>query len=244
MPPETQTPEAPEQTGTPTSPTTPEPGAPVTEPPGTGSPSESPEDIDWKQRYEDLRPEADRRASLIADIEGRNGPDRQRQALADHARIELAEEEEEAEEPEFGEDEFDLRDPNEEIDAIRQELAERDERASEAEFDQLEREYTERTVEALEESENVKLSDEGYDLVVNYGLAHRDPHDGKPDFEGGFAALKAERQAANASYLQSKETFVPPVGTEGEPKIDLRDKEARQKVMTEAYEAHSRSQEP
>lgn len=239
MPPETQTPEAPEQTGTPTSPTTPESGAPVTEPPGTGSPSESPEEIDWKQRYEDLRPEADRRASLLADIEGRNGPERQEAALAEHARVELAEEEE-AEEPE---DEFDLRDPHEEIDAIRQELAERDEMTREAEFDQLEQQYCESTVEGLEGSENFKLSDEEYDFVVNRALANRDQHDGKPDLEGSFKALKKSILARNKGVFDSKEAFVPPIGTEGEPKIDLRDKEARQKVMTEAYEAAQRSQE-
>jgi hypothetical protein len=243
MPPlETQAPEAPEQTGTPTSPTTPESGAPVTEPPGTGSPSESPKDIDWKQRYEDLRPEADRRGTLLADIEGRNGPERQQAALAEHARIELAEEEE-AEEPEL-EDEFDLRDPNEEIDAIRQELAERDEAASEAEFDQLEQEFCESTIEGLEDSESFKLTDEEYDFVVNRALANRDQHDGKPDLEGSFKAFKKSILARNKGVYDSKETFVPPVGTEGEPKIDLRDKEARQKLMTEAYEAAERSKEP
>lgn len=226
--------EAPE-TGTP-----PEPNAAPPEAPAEGQP-ESPDNIDWKQRYEDLRPEADRRASLLADIEGRNGRERQTQALAEHARIELAEEE--AEEPE--EDEFDLPpDPSEEIEAIKQQLAERDEVAEAAEFDQLEQDYTERTVESLEESENVKLSDEGYELIVNYGLSHRDPHDGKPDFEGGFKALKAEREAASAAYSRSKdEAALAPVGAKGEQKVDLSNKEARQKLATEAYEAAERAKE-
>jgi len=217
--------------GTPT-PEAVEPDAPSKEP-------DSPEEIDWKQRYEDLRPEADRRASLLADIEGRNGPERQEQALAEHARIELAEEE--AEEPE---EEYDLPpDPSDEIAEVKQQLAEEREQREEAEFDNLEQEYIEKTVEGLEGNENLKLSEEDYDLVVNYGLAHRDPHDGKPDLEGGLAKLKASWEADRKRYAESKETFVPPVGTTGEPKINLRDKEARQKLGVEVFEASERHKE-
>lgn len=215
---DTPTPPAPDQPDTPVVPDSPDP--------------------DYKQRYEDLRPEFDRRNELLADIEGRNGPERQAQALAEHARIEL----ENDEKPEL-EEEFDLRDPTEEIDAIKQELAERDEVAQAAEFDQLEAEYLEKTVEEIEAKENLKLSDEEYQIVVNHGLANRDPHDGKPDLEGGFAALKAAQEAARKRYTESKETVLPPVGTTGEPKIDFRDKEARQKIGTEVFEAAERSKQ-
>lgn len=242
MPPEAPAPEAPEQSGTPTSPAAPEQngGAPAEEPQGGGSQTESPEVIDWKQRYEDLRPEADRRASLLADIEGRNGPERQAQALQEHARIEL-----EAEEEEQEDDEFDLPpDPNEEIAKIRQELAERDEASKEAELERLEQQYCEETIEGLEGSENFKLSDEEYEFVVNRALAHRDQHDGKPDLEGSFKAFKKSILARNKGVFDSpEEPITPPLGTEGEPKIDRRDKEARQKLATEAFQAHARSQE-
>lgn len=218
--------------GTPT-PEAVEPDAPSKEP-------DSSEEVDWKQRYEDLRPEADRRASLLADIEGRNGPERQTQALAEHARIELAEEEE-AEEPE---EEYDLPpDPSDEIAEVKQQLAEEREQREEAEFDNLEQNYIESTVEGLEEAENLKLSEDDYKLVVNYGLFNRDSHDGKPDLEGGFKALKASWENARQRYAESKETFVPPVGTTGEPKINLRDKEARQKLGVEVFEAAERHKE-
>lgn len=234
MPEEAAVPEAPENKGTP-----PETPAAPPEAPAEGQP-ESPEEVDWKQRYEDLRPEADRRGTLLADIEGRNGPERQAQALSEHAQIELGEEE--VEEPE---EEFDLPpDPLDEIEAIKRNLAERDEAAQADEIDQLETEYTERTVEELEGKENLKLSEEEYELVVNYGLVHRDPHDGKPDFEGGFKALKAAEEATKkriAEYAASKDgATLAPVGAAGEAKIDLRDKEARQKLGQEVFEAAER----
>ncbi len=245
MPDEAAVPEAPETSKSGTPPET--PAAHTPEAPANGQ-TESPENIDWKQRaeemekrYNDLRPEADRRASLLADIEGRNGPERQAQALAEHARIEL--EEEEAEEPD---DEFDLPpDPSDEIAAIKQELAEEREAKQAEEFDRMETEYTESTVEDLADKANLKLNDEEYEVIVNHGFANRDPHNGKPDLEGGIAKLKAIQEAARKSYAKSKDDSVlAPVGATGEPKIDLRNKEQRQKLGREVFEAAERQKTP
>ena len=193
--------------------------------------------INYEQRYTQLRSEFDRRNELLADIEGRRGPEAQAQALAQYAQIEL---ESDDPEPEL-EDEFDIPDPSAEVAQIRQELAERDEVAQAAEFDRLEAEYIERTVEGLEAQDNLKLSDDEYQIVVNHGLANRDPHDGKPDLEGGFNALKAAQEAARNRYAASKDSAaLAPVGATGESKIDLRDKEARQKLATEVFEAAER----
>jgi|SRR5882672_3796595 len=220
----------------------------IKEAPETGAPPEaqpeSPDTTDWKskaeqaeKRYEDLRPEADRRASVLADLEGRNGPDRQSTALAEVARIELAEEEEE--EPE---EDFDLPDPLEQIQAIKDELAQRDEAAQAAEFDQLEQNYIEKTVEDLEKAESLDLTDEEYQIVVNYGLQNRDAHDERPDLEGGLKALKASWKAAEKRLAKSAtDSVLAPAGTTGEQKVDLRDKDARQKLGEEVFLAHQRA---
>lgn len=208
--------------------------------PDTPTP-ESPEVIDYKQRYEDLRPEFDRRNELLADIEGRNGPERQARALQEHARIELEDEEALAEE----DDEFELPpDPSEEIAEIRQELAERDEASQQAEFNDLEDRYITATLGDLEGKENLKLTDDEKELVRNYGLNNRDEFDGKPDLEGGFAALKASLEADRKRYMESKRNAVlAPVGTEGEQKINTRDPEARRKAMADIYEAEEGREE-
>lgn len=224
------------ETGTPLSPPeTPDTGAP------TEASSESPE-IDWKQRYEDLRPEADRRQSVLSDIEGRNGPDRQAAALAEVARIEL--EEAQAEEPE-DEYDFDLPpDPNERLDALERERAEERAEQQDAEFNRLEGQYLESTVGKLEDEANIRLSDEQYAFVVNNALANRDPHDGKPDIDGSFAQFKAMMDSAGESWAQTKDTHIAPGGIPGEPKItpeQLRDKDKRQKLGTEIYEAAERA---
>jgi len=219
------------------SPTTPEAPAQPDSPTQTESPL-IPEGYVEEKRLTDTQAELTRKSQLLADIEGRNGPERQQEALAEHARIELEAEEEE--EP----DEYDLPpDPSEEIAQIRQEMAERDEAAQEAQFEQLEQEYCESTIEQLEGAENFKLSDEEYDFVVNRALANRDPHDGKPDLEGSFKAFRSSILARNKGIYDSKETVVPPIGTEGEPKVDLRDKEARQAYARKVFEAAERAKE-
>jgi hypothetical protein len=220
---------------------TPTPAAPAT--PDTPINSDSPAVPDGyieDSRYKELQAEFTRRNELLADIEGRNGPEKQAAALAEHARIELEDDSEPVED-----DEFDLPpDPLDEIQAIKQELAQRDEAAQAAEFDRLEAEYVEKTVEALEEKENLKLSDAEYDAVVNHALSNRDQHDGKPDLEGGFAKLKAIQEAAQKRYLDSKnEAVLAPIGATGEPKIDLKDKDARQKLGIEVFEAAERSKQ-
>jgi hypothetical protein len=208
--------------------------------PDTPTP-ESPEVIDYKQRYEDLRPEFDRRNELLADIEGRNGPDRQARALQEHARIELEDEEAQAEE----DDEFELPpDPSEEIAQIRQELAERDEASQQAEFNDLEDRYIEVTVGELESNEGFKLSAKDKEFVRLYGLNNRDEFDGKPDLEGGFQALKDSLEGYRKRYVEEKRSAVlAPVGTEGEKKINTRDPEQRRQAMAEAYEAEEGREE-
>lgn len=234
MPFEADNTETPETTGTSQSDATPETGAPVVQDNNT---QEDAPDIDWKQRYEDLRPEADRRASLLADFEGRNGPERQAQALATYAQIEL-EQEEAAAVADEDDESFDYTDPSDEVAQLREEIAQEREQQQEAEFQQLEADYIESTVEGLEQQHNTQLSDREYELVVNYALANRDSHDGKPDLDGGFVALKEAQDAARQRYLESKNSAaLAPTGTAGDRKVNLRSKEDRVKLATEAFEA-------
>jgi hypothetical protein len=237
----TTTPEAPENdTGTPT-PAAPDTGAPA-EPEG-GSP-DSPDSTDWKQRYEDLRPEADRRQTELDDLDGRNGPERQRAAF-ERRGISL-EDQEGADEFDDDElDEFDdLPDPDERVEQLDQRLTQREEAEEQARFQALEQDYIEETVESLEEEFDLseQLTDHEYDLVVNYALSNRDPQDGKPDLKGGMEALIESQKAAQKRYGKSKQDAdLPPPGAEGEPKIDMRDPEARKKVGREAFQRHQQS---
>ncbi|MBS1892743.1 MAG: hypothetical protein JST59_15715, partial [Actinobacteria bacterium] len=198
---------------------TPNPEAPVT--PDTPTP-ESPE-IDYQQRYEALRPEFDQRNQFIAAVEGRQGPEAQEQALR---QIGIDLQSDDPEPVDSSDDFFDVPDPSAEIAQLRRELAEDKAQAAQAQEHQAEAEYVEQTVAQLEQKDNLNLTDDEYNYVVNYGLTHRDEFDGRPDLEGGLAALKAVQQAGQQRYLKSKETAaLAPTGSTGEPNINFRDKE-------------------
>lgn len=208
------------------------------------SPTSAPEVPDGyveEKRLKDTQAALTEKNELLADIEGRNGPERQAQALSEHARIELENEEAEAEpeEEEFG----DFRDPIEEIDALKAERSEELQARENEEWDRKEEAWVDQTRSELETQESLKLTKAEKELVDNYAYGHRDPHSGEPDMQGGIAALKASWESQRQSYLESKNSFVVPTGTEGEPKVDLRDKEARQKLATEAFEAAERAKE-
>lgn len=217
------------------------PEAPVSPDSPTSDSPTIPEGYVEEKRFKDTQAALTEKNELLADIEGRNGPDRQARALQEHARIELEDEEALAEE----DDEFELPpDPSEEIAQIRQELAERDEASQQAEFNDLEDRYITATLGDLEGKEDLKLTDDEKALVRNYGLNNRDEFDGKPDLEGGFAALKASLEADRKRYMESKRNAVlAPVGTEGEKKINTRDPEARRQAMADIYEAEEGREE-
>lgn len=217
---------APEPQDTP--PAAPAEGTPAPEP--TGSPDNSP-DTDWEQRYNDLRPEFDRRNQLLAAARGEYGPQVRAEAL-DELGVELADEPDD--DPEFDQE---FPDPVEEVQSLREEIeAERTER-KERELAQMEDEYIEDTVEEIEAKEGVELSEKEFRTIVNNALANR-LEGGRPDLEGAFADLKEIQGAARDRIRDSKRSSAqPPVGTPGEDKIDLSDDEARLKYMTEVYEA-------
>ncbi|MGH2941062.1 MAG: hypothetical protein ACRDPE_23430 [Solirubrobacterales bacterium] len=209
----------------------------------TGEIAESPQDNtpspDWQAQYEKLRPEADRRASILSAIEGRDGPEAQAQALAQYAQIELQGDDPD---PVVEDDTFNWTDPSEEVAQLRQELeAEKATAAQQQEMAQ-EAEYVQQTVAGLEAQANMELTDDEYELVVNYGLSHRDSFDGRPDLEGGLNALMASQKAAQKRYLASKQSVQVPTGSTGEPAIDYRDKDSRLKVAQEVFDANMAKQ--
>lgn len=205
----------------------------------TGAPApESTEDstpaVDWEKRYNDQRSEFDRRGSLLAAAEGRQGPEAQAEALR-QLGVEV-----EMEEPTEEEDTY--VDPDERIDRLEQQLAERAQAEEQEQFHQLETEYIDKTLKGIEQENGVNLSDREVKIITNNALANR-LEDGRPDLQGAFDDLKEIKSAARDEYLASKKTAKAPVGTAGEETIDLSDPEAKRKWMAEDLAARMAAQE-
>jgi len=188
--------------------------------------AEAPANTDnWEQRYNDLRPEFDRRNQLLTAAEGHQGPDAQAQALRQlGVEVEL-EQEEEAQD--------DWVDPDERIDRLEQAIAERDQAAEESQWAAKEESFIDSTLTELESSEGVKLTDPELQFVVTNALSDRDPQSGEPNLKGAFDAIKEIRKEAGTQYLASKKTPAAPLGSAGEQKIDFKDGAQRRKFMAE-----------
>jgi hypothetical protein len=183
----------------------------------------------WEQRYNDLRPEFDRRNALLTAAEGQQGPEAQAQALRQlGVDVQMEEEAEEAE-PEWV-------DPDQRIDQLEARLTQREEKEQQDHFAQLEDQYIKSTLGEIEGKENSKLSEAETRVVRNAALANR-LDDGRPDLQGAFDDLKGIKSAAAEEYRASKNTPSPPVGSAGEEKFDPRDPKARRAFIQKDFEA-------
>lgn len=214
-PAEQETPESPEEAST--------EETPAEEP--------TPAEIDYEQRYNDLRPEYDRNNQLIAAAQGRHGPEAQMQALQ-QLGVEV----------EVQEGEEDYLDAEERLEKLEARLAEREQAEEDARFQQLEETYIDSTLKEIEGKEKVQLSDSEARFIINNAVANR-LQDGKPNLQGAFDDLKGIKSADRESYRASKKNAPrAPVGTAGEDKIDLSNPDARRKYMAELVEAEEGSE--
>lgn len=200
-------------------------------------PAEVPAD-QWEQRYNDLRPEFDRRNALLSAAEGHQGPEAQAQALRQlGVEVEMAPEEE---------DDDLYEDPTERLEkrleAQEQKIVEREEKEQEDHFQQLEENYIASTLSEIEGKESVKLSEREKKIVRNNALANR-LEDGRPDLEGAFDDLKGSWTERQANYRASKDSTPAPLGSAGEEKIDFSNPKARRKFMAEDFKARQAAEE-
>lgn len=187
----------------------------------------TPSTDNWEQRYNDLRPEFDRRNALLTAAEGHQGPEAQAQALRQLGVEVDFEEEEEPEEDET------WVDPDERFDRLEKRLAERDEEAEAADFAAREEAWLDNALTEVEAKEGLKLSQAETKIVLDIALANRNPQNGEPNVQGAVEALKESWTERQANYRASKKSPAAPVGSTGEAKVDFSNDKERRKFMAE-----------
>lgn len=209
-------------------------------PEDNGTPDATP-DIDFEQRYNDLRSEFDRRNQQYAEAEqleavlaGEAGPEAQAQALAAFG-IELEGDEE------FDEfdDELDEYDPDARIDRLESFLEEQQMAAEEEAMAEAEQEYLAEGLGILEEQEGREFSDQELETLVSIAVANPDDQ-GVPDLAFAHQHLNDLIQDRQQAWVQSKRSGrVPGSGVAAEKAVDLNDEEARVQWMADRIEAAS-----
>lgn len=196
------------------------------EPDAPDTPDES--QVDYEQRYNDLRPEYDRSQQVLAALQGRHGPDAQAE-VAEALGLQQGEETE-------PDDEYD--DPEERIERLESYLAEQEQYAERDALQQAEAHWLTDNLSQLEKKEGVELSDDERDIIKAVATANRFEDD-QPDIEGAYKRHVAAAEAQHKRYLASKQAPKVGVGTAGQKKIDLSDPDIRRQHMAEIMEAES-----
>lgn len=205
-------------------------------PEDNGTPAETP-DIDFEQRYNDLRSEFDRRnqqyseaEQLQAALSGAAGPDAQAQVLAAFG-IEL---EDEADLNEF--DDLDEFDPDARIDRLEALLEDQQMAAEEEAMAEAEVEYLTEGIEALEQQEGREFSDQEIATLASIARANPDEN-GVPDLEAAHAHLTELIQDRQSAWVQSKKAKRPGSGIAADRAVDLDNEEARIQFMADRLAA-------
>lgn len=206
-------------------------------PEDNGIPTDSP-DVDYEQRYNDLRSEFDRRNQQYAEAEkfsqalsGAAGPEAQAQALAAYG-IELDDDE-----IDDLADELDEFDPDARIDRLEAQLEEQELLRVEAEAVEAENEYLAEGIEALQNQEGREFSEQEISALASIARANPD-EDGWPDLELAHAHMSNLIQDRQSAWLESKKASRRPgSGVAAEKAVDLDDDEARVQWMADRIEA-------
>jgi hypothetical protein len=204
--------------------------------PDNGIPADSPE-IDFEQRYNDLRSEFDRRnqqyseaEQLQAALSGAAGPEAQAQILANFG-IELEDDED------FDAfDELDEYDPDARIDRLEAMLEEQQMAAEEEMMAEAEVDYLTDGIEALESQEGREFSDQEIAILASVARANPDAN-GAPNLEVAHAHLTELLQDRQSAWVQSKKAKRPGSGVAAERAADLDNDEARVQFMADRIAA-------
>lgn len=214
----------------------PEEGTPEnagTAPEAPGTPQEPAADqINWQQRYEDMRSEFDRRGTRLSEVEQQaqlvqalqsDDPDLRRQAM-DLLGLEVVDDQPQYEDPQ---DAMAAR-----LEALEQQISQRDQQAAQqAQIAQIEQ-HVEQQLAGLD-----GLSERDQRWIVNQAVAMPPTPEGMPDIQGAykdFQEWEAERQQKWASTKRTPHR-VSPVGEAGTQVPDLSDPEQRQEWMVAQY---------
>ncbi len=191
-------------------------------------PAEPPEGYVPEDRYNNLRSETDRTKQLIAALEGKQGPEAQKQAF-EYFGYELPEEEDTDDES---------PDPLDDLEELKRWRQEREEQEEQERFEHLEDEFLNGARKEIEKDEDRELNDKEWKLIRSYALSNRDPDSGRPDVEGGHEHLRDVYSNAQERLLKPKKNPAKPgKGTAGVEKDDLSTPEGREKAALAAATA-------
>jgi hypothetical protein len=184
---------------------------------------------DYEQRYNDLRPEFDRKSQTLSEYEQFIGhlrdPETQAEALQ-ALGLQLEEDEEQ--------DDEEWDDPEErleaELEGVKEYLAEQQQAQQFAEYQEREVDYVDDAITELEDEESIELSDKELGAVVRLADTLRD-EDGWPDVKAAWEMLGGVSETQRERYIKSKRSPQVQSGASPSKQENLDDKDSRREYL-------------
>lgn len=207
---------------------------PADAPPGEGHAHET---VDFEKRYNDLRPDYDRKSQRLAELEelerSLSDPERQAEALR-RFEIELADDELPDDDDDFGDDP-EFRDPR--VDKLMEELqAERQQRETERAQQQFDESFTDQ-IEAIEKTEGRELDEDEIAILHDRALL-RAVRGEQPSVEALYQDLDKVWDKRSKTYVESKKAPRVTAGRSASEQPDLDDEAARHRWLQQRLEAN------
>ena len=203
-----------------------------------GTPAQESEEVDYAQRYNDLRPEFDRRSQELAEMKqiqealsGQAGPEAQAAALQRYGS-----ELEADEEPD--EDEY-YDDPDSRLERLEMTLEQQQAEAEAQQMAEAENEFLVEGIEALEGQEGREFSEDEIAVLASVARANR-TETGAPDLAEAYEHLTAMKNSLQKEWVESKKANRQPgSGIAAQEAVDMSNPDERVKFMADRMEALS-----
>jgi hypothetical protein len=203
--------------------------------PDTGTPANDSPEVDFEQRYNDLRPEFDRRSQQLSQLEkfqqavsGQLGPEAQAEALKAYG-VELEDDASDV-------DEYD-DDPDSRLERLEATIEEQQQQAAAQQAAEAEAEFLSEGIESLEEQEGREFSDQ--EIAILASVARANPtNEGLPDLRLAHQHLAELQKGLQARWLESKKAQRRPgSGIAADKAVDLDNDEDRVQFMADRLAA-------
>ena len=192
--------------------------APVEDTPTPEAPVEDTPLVDYEARYNNLRPEFDRRSQQLREYEER-----------------LAAYEQAQQEPEDDYEDFEYEDQvaRQEIAQLKALLSKQQEDTRKQQEAEQERKFIENNIELLEKEQEEEFSDDEFEALGIFAERYRD-EEGKPDIARAYEHLFGKIvKPRREKYVSTKKASRPRSGAAAAQSIDLDDPKARREYMTQ-----------
>jgi hypothetical protein len=193
--------------------------------PEVGTPAND-SSVDYEQRYNDLRPEFDRRSQQLSQLEqfqqavsGQLGPEAQAEALKAYG-VEL-------EDDVADDDEYEYDDPDSRLERIEAQIEAQQAAAEAAEAAEAEAEFLAEGIEALEGNEGRQFTDQEMVILASVARANPTP-EGLPDLVLAHQHLTELQNGLKSQWIESKKAQRSPgSGIAADRAVDLDNDEDR-----------------